>query len=48
MLKRIEKQIQFVTKNAIDIYGAIKSIAGADLAEVPLLELPDELQIEVQ
>lgn len=44
--KKREKQIQFVTQNAIDMYGAIKSIAGADLAAVPQLELPEELEID--
>jgi hypothetical protein len=44
--KKREKQIQIVTQNAIDMYGAIKSIAGADLAAVPQLELPSELELE--
>lgn len=44
--KKREKQIQFVTQNAIDMYGAIKSIAGTDLASVPQLELPEELEID--
>lgn len=44
--KKREKQIQLVTQNAINMYGAIKAIAGADLASVPQLELNDELEEE--
>lgn len=44
--KKREKQIQRVTGNAVDMYGAIKSIAGADLVTVPQLEFTDELEFE--
>lgn len=44
--KKREKQIQIVTQNSIDMYGAIKAIAGADLMEVPQLEFSGELEFE--
>jgi hypothetical protein len=44
--KKREKQIQFVTQNSIDMYGAIKSIAGKDLVTVAQLELPEELELD--
>ena len=44
--KKREKQIQIVTKNSIDMYAAIKSIAGADLTEVPQLELSMEIEFD--
>ena len=44
--KKRDKQIELVTKNAIDMYGAIKAIAGNDLAPVPKLEFTNELEFE--
>lgn len=44
--KKREKQIQAVTQNAVDMYGAIKAIAGAEIADIPRLELNQNLELE--